>query len=351
MADPARSMSRTVGVGLIGLGIISGAHAEGYASSPDAELVAVCDSDPDVLEARAKELGATGYARYEDMLADPRVDIVDVCLPHTLHYRVVRACLEAGKHVLVEKPLALTSKDCLELIDLAESAGVRLSVAENTRFVTAYIAAERLISAGELGEARLVRTLISGSEVKRLSDTSLWKGRVDGSGGGSGGGAIIDAGPHSFYLLKWLFGEVASIRGFEDQLVPQAQVEDNAVVAGTLVSGALFRCEFTFTAEIPWGERLEVYGSKASLIVDQLFDPPAVLFRGGTDYAGEPLSDVPYDPRGWKRVAIAAGARDFAEAVAAGRLPTVDPRDGLYGVLLSERAYESAAAGGTLRTV
>ena len=217
-------------------------------------------------------------------------------------------------------------------------------MAENTRFVTAYQAAERLLSAGELGDIRLVRTLISGSEVRRLSDTSLWKGRTDGSGGG----AIIDAGPHSFYLLKWLFGEVASLRGFHDRLVEQAQVEDNAVVAGTLVSGGLFRCEFTFTAEIPWGERLEVYGSKGSLIIDQLLDPPAVLFRGGTDYGGEPVDAVPHDPQGWKRFAIAAGARDFAEAVASGRRPTVDPRDGLYGVLMAERAYQSAAAGGIL---
>ncbi|MGA3352570.1 MAG: Gfo/Idh/MocA family oxidoreductase [Acidimicrobiales bacterium] len=340
-------MSSKIKVGLIGLGIISMAHVEGYKTSPDAELVAICDVNPDLLRARADELGVTPFERYEDVLDDTEVNIVDVCLPHNFHYPVVHAALEAGKHVLVEKPLALTSQECLELIELAHSKGVRLSVAENTRFVTAYIAAERLMSSGQLGDIRVVRTLISGSEVKRLRNTALWKGRTDGSGGG----AIIDAGPHSFYLLKWLFGEVASIRGFHDQLVEEAQVEDNAVVAGKLVSGALFRCEFTFTAEIPWGERLEVYGSEGSLIIDQLLDPPAVLFRGGTDYAGEPLSKVPHDPRGWKRLAIAAGARDFAEAVASGRPPTVDPRDGLYGVLMAERAYESAAAGGVLLPV
>ncbi|MGA2530918.1 MAG: Gfo/Idh/MocA family oxidoreductase [Acidimicrobiales bacterium] len=338
-------MSATVRVGLVGLGIISAAHAEGYANVPDVELAAVCDVDPGVLSARAKVLGAAPFARFEDLLDDPNLNLVDICLPHNLHYPFVRAALEAGKHVLVEKPLALTSKDCLELIELAEARGLRLSVAENTRFVTAYVAAAHLISAGELGAPRLVRTLISGSEVERLSNTALWKGRTDGSGGG----AIIDAGPHSFYLLKWLFGPIASLRGFHDQLVKQAQVEDNAVVAGTLLSGALFRCEFTFTAEIPWGERLEVYGSKGSLIVDQLINPPAVIFRGGRDYVGEPLSGVAYDPRGWKREAIAAGARDFAEAVATGRAPTVDPRDGLYGVLMSELAYESAAAGGVLK--
>ena len=337
-------MSTAVGFGLIGLGGISGAHATGYSSSPHAEIVAVCDTRPEVLASRAQELGARPHARYEELLADARVEAVDVSLPHNLHYPVVRAALAAGKHVLVEKPLALTSQECVDLIELASAAGLKLSVAENTRFVTAYLAAERLIAAGELGEPRLIRTFISGSEVRRLRDTSLWKGRTDGSGGG----AIIDAGPHSFYLLKWLLGEIVSVRGFHDRLVPEAQVEDNAVVAGELASGALFRCEFTFTAEIPWGERLEIYGSDASLVVDQLLDPPAVLFRGGSDYDGEPVAGVPHDPRNWKRLSIAAGARDFAEAVAVGRPPTVDPRDGLYGVLVAERAYESAAAGGVL---
>jgi predicted dehydrogenase len=336
-------MNRKVGLGLIGLGIISEAHIDGYLRSPNAEIVAVCDTNTETLNTCATKLRAKPYARYEELFADPRIDAVDVALPHNLHYPIVRAALEAGKHVLVEKPLALTSKECLELIELAEANDLRLSVAENTRFVTAYLEAKRLIAAGELGEPRLVRTLISGSEVLRLRNTSLWKGRTDGSGGG----AIFDAGPHSFYLLKWLFGEIASVRGFHDKLVEEAQIEDNGVVAGTLASGALFRCEFTFTAEIPWGERLEVYGSEASLIIDQLFDPPAMLFRGGTDYIGESLR-VPYDPQGWKRAAIAAGARDFAEAIAAGRAPTVDPRDGLYGVVVSERAYQSAAAGGTL---
>lgn len=334
-------MSRRIGFGLIGLGVISDAHVEGYLSSPHVELVAVCDTNRKVLNVRAADLRATAYARFEELLADERVEAVDIALPHSLHYPVARAALESGRHVLMEKPLALTSKDCLELIDLAEARGLKLSVAENTRFVRAYVEAKRAIASDALGEVRLVRTLISGSEVQRLRDTSLWKGRIDGSGGG----AVFDAGPHSFYLLKWLFGEIVSVRCFHDKLVEEAQVEDNGVVAGRLACGALFRCEFTFTAEIPWGERLEVYGSKATLIIDQLLDPPAVLFRGGADYSGEPLG-VPYDPQGWKRASIAAGAQDFAQAVALGRTPTVDPRDGLYGVLVSERAYESAAAGG-----
>jgi UDP-N-acetylglucosamine 3-dehydrogenase len=334
-------MTARIRFGSIGLGGISWAHLPAHSGSEHSELVAVCDLDESLVRAKAEEFGATAYLDYYELLADPRVDAVDITLPHNLHHQVAAAALAAGKHVLVEKPMAMTSAECEDLLSRAAATGLTLSVAENTRFVTAYLEAERLIASGALGDIRLVRTLISGSEVYRLRDTSLWKGRLDGSGGG----AIIDAGPHSFYLLAWLFGKIASVRSFHDQLVEEAEVEDNGVVAGRLESGALFRCEFTFTAEVPWDERLEIYGSKGGLIIDQLVDPPARWFQGGGDIEGEAL-DVPYDPRAWKLASIVAGVQDFAAALAEGRAPTVDPRDGAYAVLIAERAYASAAAGG-----
>ncbi len=335
-------MSAPIGVGVVGLGQISVAHLDGYARSPHAAVVAVCDIDEARAARKAAELGATAYSRYEDLLVDPDVAAVDVILPHNLHHSAVAAGLDAGKHVLVEKPLALTSVECVDLIRRAERAGLTLSVEENTRFVAAYLAVERLLSQGVLGEIRLIRTLIHGSEVRRLRNTALWKGRIDGSGGG----AIIDAGPHSFYLIKWLFAEIATVRAFHDRLVDVAQVEDNGLVAGELRSGALYRCEFTFTAEVPWGERLEVYGSQGAVVVDQLLDPPAVHIRGTEDYERRPLNGVPFDPRGWKRESVALSVCDFAAALAEGRPPLVDARDGAYGVLVSERAYASASAGG-----
>jgi predicted dehydrogenase len=331
------------GVGLVGLGGISGPHLAGYASAADRiEVVAVCDTDGDRARSVAHETGARAYTDLAELLADERVISVDLALPHHLHFPAASAALAAGKHVLVEKPLAPTSSECRALMAQADGAGLSLGVAENTRFVGAYQSVERLLLAGAVGEPRLARTLISGSEVCRLRDTTLWKGRLHGSGGGT----IIDAGPHSFYLLRWLIGELSTVRGFHHQLVPESQVDDHAVVAGRFASGALYSTEYTFTAEIPWGERLELYGSEGSIIIDQLCRTPAVLFRGSRDLQGTPLDDVPFDPQGWKRKSIAAGVVDFADSVREGRPPTVSGADGLYGVLVAERAYASAARGG-----
>ncbi len=330
---------KKIGFGLIGMGGIQYAHGFAYEGS-DAEVVAVCD----VVEERAKErgatLGATPYTRYQDLLQDPRVEAVDVTLPHSAHFAVCKAALEAGKHVLVEKPMVPTYREARELIDLSRRNRVKFTVAENTRFVKAYQEAGRMMDSGELGALRMVRTLIYGSEVRRLSDPTLWKGRKDGTVGG----AILDAGPHSFYLLKWLFGEIDEVQAVTGKLVQESEVEDNAFVVGKLASGAVFSTDYTFTAEIPWGERLEIFGSKGSLIIDQIANPPAIHFRGGQDYRGSPLASVAYDPMRWKFTSIIDGVRDFIAAVRDDRPTQVDPEDGAYVIKVCERAYESAAA-------
>jgi predicted dehydrogenase len=314
-----------------------------------ARVVAVCDNDSTVVGEVARKVGAKPYTNYRDLLADPEVQAVNVPLPHHLHYPVARAALEAGKHVLLEKPMAPTVKECADLMALAKARGLTLSVAENTPFVSAYIAVRALLLSGGIGTPRLIRTLISGSEVERLNDTSNWKGRI----AGTVGGAIFDAGPHSFYLLKWLFGEVASVQGIVNKIVQVSEVEDNSVVAGRMKSGALFTTEYTFTAEIPWGERLEIYGSEGSIIVDQLMNPPALHYRHRNDITGVPLGGVEYapdrvehDPTGWKFKSIAAGVGAFAKAVAEGTPPPVDPLDGAYAIQIVESAYASVAAGG-----
>jgi predicted dehydrogenase len=330
-----------LGVGLIGLGSINRAHIAGYRSVPQAAtIVAVCDTVAAAAEDRARELGATPYTDHHALLADERVDSVDVTLPHSLHFPVVRDALEAGKHVYVEKPLALEPAQCRELIDLARDRGLRFTVAENTRFVAAYLATKRLLDDGSLGRIRTVRTLIYGSEAERIR-ANRWIGRPEEAGGG----VIIDAGVHSFYLLEWLFGRVRRVRATMAAVLPESQVEDNAVVSGELEGGTLFTCELTCTAELPWGERLEVCGEAGVVIVDQLVEPVVRHFRGEHDFTPVAVAGVPYDPEGWKTTSIAEGAADFVHAVREGRPTGVDPEDGYRAVLIAQKAYESVAAG------
>lgn len=329
-------------IGIIGLGIISDAHVEGAAAMAEiATVTAVCDIDETKASTVAQRFGATVYTDYRRLLDEAEVDLVDIILPHNLHYPVAMYALERGKHVLLEKPLTIDPAEGLALIERARAMGVQFSVAENTRFVTAYVEAEKLLRAHALGDIYQIRTLIAGSEVERLKNPHPWKAKKIGSGGG----VLMDAAPHTFYLLKWLFGELASLQAFHSQLVPASEVEDNAIVIGRMASGATFTLQFTFTAESPWTERLEIYGTTGALIIDQIANPPAIVYRGTEDFYGTPLAGVPYDPVHWKYNSILEETKDFIQTVWDSGVPKVDPADAHYGLLMIEKTYESARSG------
>jgi predicted dehydrogenase len=326
----------TINVGLIGLGAIHEAHVDGYQRCADARVAAVCDVDADLAQRKARLYGARMYTDYRELLASGGIDAVDIMLPHSLHEVVASAAVKQGKHVLVEKPLAPSSAAIIRLIDLAEVTGRTLAVAENTRFVSAYAAIDAVLRSDLIGTPQVVRTLICGSEVSRLANGGTWKGNRNGSGGG----VIMDAGVHSFYLIRWLFGQVKLLHAHAERRIEASEVEDFAVVTGRLTSGVDFVAEFTFTAEIPWNERLEVYGSGGSIIADQLAPPVVQHYRHKEDYAGQQIGDVAFDPEHWKRHSIADGVVDFIDALQHSRPSTVR----LDHVLDSMRAVEAAYA-------
>ncbi len=105
-----------------------------------------------------------------------------------------------------------------------------------------------------------------------------------------------------------------SWRAYANQIVPGGEVEDNALIFGRLESGAQFNLEFSFTVQAPWTERLEVYGSQGSVIVDQILNPPTLYYTHSEDFNPQPLEDVPYNPVHWKTESIAMGVRKFIES-------------------------------------
>jgi UDP-N-acetyl-2-amino-2-deoxyglucuronate dehydrogenase len=324
-------------VGLIGLGSISYAHEAGYSEmSNECEIVALCDINEEEVNNRIGMYpDAKGYASYKDLLEDPHVDMVDIIVPHVLHHEIAKHALEKRKHVLVEKPITVRSDQGRELIDLAKSKGVKFSVAENTAFVTAYLKAEEILKQGILGNIWSVRTLIAGSEVYRIMDPALWHGKSPY------GGVILDSSVHNFYLYKWLFGGVRDVIGFASKLVPEGEVEDNGLILGHLANGAEFQLNTSCTYEIPWTERVEIYGSKGGLIIDQLANPVCKYYLGSGDIDGTVIEDVPFDPMAWKFNSMIAEIKDFVLAITNNRPPRVNPEDALYALKAAEAVAQS----------
>ncbi len=331
----------SVGMGVIGLGMISPSHISGFQKAEGSRLVAVCDRDERKLEEVRTRLGVSGTTDHRELLRNPEVEAVALLLPHQLHFSIAREALEAGKHVLVEKPFTIREQEAEELIDLANRKGLIVSLAENTRFVRAYVAAERMVRNQELGEIRFVRGFIPDQILNEWTDEPEgWKRQPNGAA------VITDCAPHMLYLLIWFFGKFESLQAISQRYVDYTELETHGIIAGKLACGSLFSIEVSSVTEYPRGERVEIYGATGTLIIDQVLDPPAVFYRGDKDPKGTPVAGVSYDLANWKRRSIEDGAADFVEAIRTGRRPAIDLDDARYTVRLLERAYESIARGG-----
>ena len=150
----------------------------------------------------------------------------------------------------------------------------------------------------------------------------------------------MDAAPHTFYLLKWLFGGIESLQAFDCQVVDSCEVEDNALVFGKLSNGSLFYSQFSFTVQAPWTERLEINGLNGSVIIDQISNPVGMIYTGTYDYYGKKL-DIPFDPENWKSNSISLEVHEFLKAVQNRTEPLVDAADANYAVYAVEKAYAS----------
>lgn len=186
---------------VVGFGFMGGVHAKAISSVPDVELAGIVSGRADVAGKR--------YASLDDALADPEIDAVDLCLPTDLHESAAIAALRRGKHVLVEKPMALTVESCHRMIAEAERAARILMVAHVLRFFPAYRALQSAIDGGELGEIRL-------AQFRRRCAQPGWSGWITDKSR-SGGGAF-DLLIHDIDMALRLFGSPAAISatGYED---------------------------------------------------------------------------------------------------------------------------------------
>jgi predicted dehydrogenase len=336
-------------VGIAGLGVIARTHATAYRELGDVvELAAVCDVNDAVASAFSDEFGGKPMTNLDELLSDPEIDVVDLILPHFLHVEAAKKAIAAGKHLILEKPVAPTYEGALEIYRAARAAGVQLMVAENSRYIGAYQAAAKALAEGAIGDVIHVRTELRSNEKEHLSQSGNWRTKFS-----LGGGLVLDTGAHSFYLITWLLGEFESLRGVGKKLLNLPnEIEDTADVYGTLRSGAHFSSTFTSVSEIPHSERLVLYGTTGGILIDQMSDPVVKLFKGAHDYHGTAL-DVPYGPDawhpgGWHFESVRREVKDFITSLAGGRPPLIDSRDTVYALRIVEAAYHSIRTDGSL---
>ena len=210
---------KPVGVAIVGCGRISDLHELGYRGLDTAHIVAACDTRKVRAQQKAKAWGAPKvYTDYKKLLADPEIDLVELLVPHHLHAPMTVAACQAGKHVSVQKPMALTAGEADQMIDAARKAGVVLRVYENFVFYEPAVVAKQMIVDGVIGDPQMIRIHVSTGKSKNGWKIPLdaWAWRFNEKTGG-GGELLFDHGYHMFSIAYHIMGEVERVCAWIDR--------------------------------------------------------------------------------------------------------------------------------------
>ena len=256
----------SIGIGIVGCGMIANFHARAIADAEGAHLVGACSRFKEESEGFAKEHGCRAFESLEAMLADESVGAVSICTPSGLHLDPAVAAAKAGKHVIVEKPLEVTTERCDEIIKACDEAGVSLTVAFQSRFHESSRLMKEAVDEGRFGRVTMGDAYVKWYRSQEYYDSGEWRGtwKLDG------GGALMNQAIHSVDLLLWLMGPVKRISAMASTLTHERiEVEDVAVATLEFESGALGVIEATTTAFPGALKRIEICGSEGSAVLEE----------------------------------------------------------------------------------
>lgn len=341
-------MSKTK-VALLGAGFIADIHLESYHRFvPDAEVVAVYTRDPKKARAFAKKHGvAKSFSDLEAAITESGCDVVDICLPNFLHHRAVLAAAKAGKHVIIEKPLAMNLAEADEMIAACKAARVKFGYAEELCFAPKYERVRKLVNEGAVGRIFQMRQC-----EKHSGPHSDWFYDIKQSGGG----AIMDMGCHGIAWFRWMLGgrpKVLSVQAhLQTGLVhgKRTRGEENSLVMVEFEGGTVGVAENSWAKPGGMDDRVEVYGTGGVVYADLFMGNSALTYsQEGYGYAMEKAGST----KGWTftifEEAFNQGypqeLKHFIECIREDKQPVVTGEDGRAVLEIMMAAYASAGLG------
>lgn len=342
---------------IVGCGRISDLHQMGYRGRQDARIVAVCDTNKAQAKKKAREWGVEKiYTDYRQVLEDKEIDLVELLTPHHLHCSMTVQAAQAGKHISVQKPMALSAAEADEMIAAADKAGVMLRVYENFVYYAPAVRARQMIEAGEIGDIRAIRLHVSTGTADTSWDVPLsaWLWRFNEKQCG-GGPLVFDHGYHLFSVAYFLGGPVERVYAWIDRTpVSQAaglvHIDAPAVIMFQYKSSRCYgvldiehtpkmRIRSLYYAD---DDRIEIIGEKGILFINRYTAktvdlPELMLFKDGK------TTPIPVEGVEWHDSFIAA-TQDCVEKLKAGQQPRLDGPTGREVLKFSLAALQSAAS-------
>ena len=341
----------SVGFGIIGCGNIGPVHAAALAEVQGAKLVAISDLRKEIVENLAGQYGADAYTDYKEMLKRDDIQAVCLCVPSGLRAEIAIDIAKAGKHILSEKPLDVTTKRIDKIIAATEKYNVLLGCIFQSRFSEDSMRIKKAIEQGRFGKLILGDAYIKWYRTQEYYDSGAWRGtwKLDG------GGALMNQGIHQIDLLQWFMGQVKTVRA-QTALVAHKniEVEDLATAMLEFESGAMGVIEGSTAIYEGHPARVEVHGTDGTCVMEEGvitswnfrkrraidkkieagFNEESALGSG----AGDPLTALKHEGH---RRQIA----DFARAIRTGGQPQLMGKEGRTAVALIEAIYKSARTG------
>ena len=253
------------GVGIVGAGTIGVVHARALADIEGARVVAVAEPREEAGRALAEEHDAAWCPGIEDLLARDDVDVVTLGTPSGMHPDQTVLAARAGKHVITEKPLAITLDGADRMIDACREAGVTLSVIFQNRFNPDAMRLKRAVEAELFGRPVLANAFV---HWRRTEDYYAAAGGWRGTWELDGGGALMNQSIHTIDLLQWVMGPVESLAAYAATLVHRIEAEDTASATLRFASGALGTIQGSTAADRNWPVKLEIRGSAGAATLE-----------------------------------------------------------------------------------
>ena len=341
----------TVGFGSIGCGNIGPIHAAAIDEVPEAELIAVSDVVIESASNLTERFPAEVYTDYRDLLARDDVQAVSLCVPSGLRAELAEACAAAGKHILSEKPLEISTERIDRIVAAADNAGVLLGCIFQSRFADGPQKIYEALAEKRFGKLVLGDAYVKWHRTQEYYNSGAWRGtrKIDG------GGALMNQGIHQIDLLLSFMGPVKSVFARTDTVGHEGiEVEDLACALLTFENGAMGVIEGSTAIWPGHSARIEIHGTNGSVVTEEgevrfwkfreekegdaaiqaNLDKKSDLGSG----AGDPLASLRHE--GHRRQ-----IEDFARAILEGRPPAVDGREARRAVELIEAIYRSAELG------
>jgi UDP-N-acetyl-2-amino-2-deoxyglucuronate dehydrogenase len=273
---------------LVGCGKVGHLHAAALKSLPESEFVAVCARSPEKADAFAQKYGVAAFTDIRQMITQAKVEAICLCTPHPQHAAPTILAAQLGVHVLVEKPLASSLKDCDAMLAAARKHRTIIGTVCQRRFYPPCQRIHHTIQNGRLGKPILGTATMFGWRDEAYYRSDPWRG----SWKHEGGGVLVNQSPHALDLLIWYLGEIEEVFGYwANQNHPYIEVEDTAVAVIRFKNGALGNIVVSNSQNPALNARVSVHGENGASVGVQT-DGGTMFIPGMAPIAEPPFNDI-----------------------------------------------------------